>query len=420
MTSEFISLVDNKELWARICRQRPTTYNLARMRQAVRDASNLMKSLKKAYIQDAILECNRDYTKLWKVIKRFWLNKAKNVEISKMLDVTNNQEIAEVINQHFCNIGHKLASCFTDVISDELLDRMRNDSDTSFSFEPVTLKEVAELMRGLSPSKACGANGLTARLLKAYGDTIHPVLIHIFNQSFTRNEFPAVWKVAKVTPLYKEGSCSDPGNYHPISVLPILSKELERVAHNRLYDFISRNNLLTASQSGFRKGHSTGTCLMDFLQNIYDGVESGCATGELFLDLKKVFDTVNHRILVSTLSKMGLSSDSLDWVDSYLYGRVQHTFVNGYKSLDGQVECGVPQGSILGPLFFILYINNLPTVLTKFSVYLYADDTAIAVRGNNTACIIETLNEELAHASSWFTKHQLSLNMKKTCVMFFV
>ena len=138
-----------------------------------------------------------------------------------------------------------------------------------------------------------------------------------------------------------------------------------------------------------------------------------------FLDLKKAFDTVDHRILVSKLSEIGLDEHALQWVESYLYGRTQLTVVNGHKSSTGKIQCGVPQGSILGPLFFILYVNSLPNILHNSKVYLYADDTAIAVRGNNTESIVNCLNEELKHARVWFDKHRLSLNLKKTRVMFF-
>ncbi len=168
-----------------------------------------------------------------------------------------------------------------------------------------------------------------------------------------------------MTPLFKEGSKSVPGNYRPISVLPVLSKVLERLAHNRLYDYITDHNVLSPSQSGFRKGNSTSTCLIDFLENLYSNIDKGETVGVLFLDLKKAFDTVNHSILVSKLSHLGISNEALEWIESYLYGRSQVTFVNHTYSAAGHVDCGVPQGSILGPLFFILYVNSLPEVLNN-------------------------------------------------------
>ena len=139
----------------------------------------------------------------------------------------------------------------------------------------------------------------------------------------------------------------------------------------------------------------------------------------LLLILILAFDTVDHPILVSKLSEIGFSPAVLDWVDSYLYGRSQTTVVNGIKSAPGKLECGVPQGSILGPLFFILYVNKLPNILSNSSVYLYADDTAIAVKGRSNEQIMECLTSELGRASEWLNEHRLSLNLGKTKVMFF-
>ena len=156
-----------------------------------------------------------------------------------------------------------------------------------------------------------------------------------------------------------------------------------------MYKVITDHGVISPSQLGFRKGYSSSTCLIDFLKNIYDKIDKGGAVGMLFLDLKKAFVTVRHSILVSKLSEICFSHDVLDWVESYLCGRSQITVVNNHRLSPG-FECGVPQGSILGPLFFILYVNNLPDVLTESSVYLYVDDTAIAVGSTLNAAIMLT------------------------------
>ena len=174
------------------------------------------------------------------------------------------------------------------------------------------------------------------------------VLTYIFNLSFRTNDFPAIFKHAKVTPLHKDGPMSDPCNYCPISVLPVISKVLESLAHIRLYTFITDHGILVPSQSGFRKGHSTSTCLIELMQNLYDNISQGRAVGDLFLDPKKAFDTIDHSILVSKLSHLCLSNNILRWVESYLMGSTQVTVTNNIQSC-GSIECGVLQGSILGP-----------------------------------------------------------------------
>ena len=207
-------------------------------------------------------------------------------------------------------------------------------------------------------------------------------------------------------------------NYRPISVLPILSKVFERIIHNRLYDYVSNANLLNSRQSGFRKRHSTGTCLIEFLDVIYDNIHEGRLSGVLFLDLKKAFDTVDHGVVISTLSKLNMSPAVLKWFESYLTPRLQITRVNGKDSNSLNIVCGVPQGSILGPLLFVLYINRLPSVINS-DCFLYADDTAIVCTGNTVEDIIARMTDELSAAAAWLSDHKLTLNLKKTKAMFF-
>ena len=362
-----------------------------------------MRALKKSYIEDAINECGGDNARLWKVIKRVWPNKSKGTNITNIMGNTDENIISDQLNEHFCTARPNLAC---NIPTTARFERKSNAPETSFNFSEVTLDEVAELMRLLQLGKACGVDGLTARLLKYCGDAICPVLAYIFNLSFSTNEFPAIWKCAKVTPLFKDGSTSDLCNYRPISVLPVISKVLEWLAHNRLYQYMMDHGSLLPSQSGFRKGHSTSTCLVEFMQNLYDNKSKGRAVGVLFLDLKKAFDTMDHTILVSKLSHLGLSNNVLYWVESYLLGRSQVTIVNNVLSACGNLECGVLQGSILGPLFFILYVTSLPDMLPDSNVFLYADDTAIAVSCKNVQHTVNCLNNELSRANDWLQQHE--------------
>ncbi len=170
-----------------------------------------------------------------------------------------------------------------------------------------------------------------------------------------------------------------PNNYRPISLLSLASKMLERIIHNQLYAYLRGNDYFSQNQSGFRKGHSTSSCPLDFLDGIFNDVDAGAACGVLFLDLRKAFDSVHHGILCNKLKQAGLSNATVKWVDSYLASRYQVTKVNGVISSESPVEYGVPQGSILGPLLFVVFINDMPDEILNCRINLYADDTAITV-----------------------------------------
>ena len=197
--------------------------------------------------------------------------------------------------------------------------------------------------------------------------------------------------MAKVTPFFKSGDSSLCTNYHPISILPTLGKLLDSLVHDQLYTYLTSYNILSDRQSGFRKGYSTGTCLVEFLHTIYSEIDEGGACGVLFLDLSKAFDTVDHNVIKLKLKSLGIKESSVSWFDSYLCDRSQYTVVEGSSSHVEQVGAGVPQGSILGPLLFTCYINDLTKYTGSLEPFLYADDTALLAKGKDLAQIQQCL-----------------------------
>ena len=235
--------------------------------------------------------------------------------------------------------------------------------------------------------------------------------------SIQSHSFPSIWKCARVVALFKSGDRSKATNYRPICILPTLSKILERAVHTQLYQYLNENNLLTKHQFGFRSKRGTNTALSSFADDILSSMENGNLCGTVFLDLSKAFDTVNHKILLSKLSAVGVCSDDLSWFKSYLSHRQIRTSCDSELSDPLTCEIGVPQGSILGPLLFIIYINELANVLEHSNISLYADDSILYYYSTSIKDLEEKLNADLLKIGDWLKAHKLTLNIKKTKAM---
>ena len=258
-------------------------------------------------------------------------------------------------------------------------------------------------------NKATGLDQIPARALKVGASVVSQPLTHILNSSLSLGIFPDNWKLAKVVPIYKSDDRSDRGNYRPISILSVVSKIFEKLVFSQLYKYLSENNLLSAHQSGFRPGHSTVTALLKATT-----VDIGDLNLAVFLNLKKAFDTVDHDILLNKLKCLGVSNIENDWVKSYLVDRSQRCYGNGVLSNSREVKCGVPQGSNLGPLLFLVYINDLPGCLRESIPNLYADDTSITYSNSDMNIIEDKLNADLERLHVWLRSNRLSLNVVKS------
>jgi hypothetical protein len=232
--------------------------------------------------------------------------------------------------------------------------------------------------------------------------------------------FPQSGKLTRVIPVFKEkGPKYIYGNYRPISLLPIFSKILERLIYNKIFDFLVRYQILFDSQYGFRKGHNTTHAVLDFLKYITEGIDDNEDSLGVFCDLSKAFDTINHELLLGKLKHYGVDGKSLEWFASYLSNRLQYVEFNNHKSGLLPIQTGVPQGSVLGPLLFLIYMNDLPSSTKKLKLVLFADDSNIIIKGKNLTETTEILNTELLSISDWFKANKLKLNASKTSCMLF-
>lgn len=220
----------------------------------------------------------------------------------------------------------------------------------------------------------------------------------------------------RVTPLFKSGDADESSNYRPISVLPVLSKVVERHIHDSLYQYLSESNLIYKHQSGFRKKHSTETALIHIIDELLFNLDDDRVNGLILVDYRKAFDMVDHTILMEKLKAYGVVGNSLSWFHSYLQDRHQLVTVAGTESDYALIKHGVPQGSILGPLLFIIFINDLPLHVTSSQVDLYADDTTLSSSADvkNIQKLQDTLNNSVKQVNDWATSNKLPINQEKT------
>jgi len=333
--------------------------------------------------------------------------------------VTDFSTISNHFNSFFINIGEQLAQAIPahSRTAAEYLQAHMPRVSTDFTFKLVTVEEVSKLLQNLPVNKATGLDNYQAKLLKLASSGISRSLTFILNMSLTTGQFPSDWKRAKISALHKKGSKLDTGNYRPISILPIVSKIMEKIVHQQLYCYLDDQNLLSQAQSGFRKSFSTQTSLHRLTEYIFEALNNSEVVGMVAIDLQKAFDTVNHSILLQKLDHYGVRHVPLKWFTSYLSNRSQVTYVNNVISDMGFIRTGVPQGSILGPLLFILYINDLPGCLRKCEANMYADDTAFYFRNKDKNIVSDSLNEDIINIYSWLCSNKLSLHVGKTNVI---
>ena len=387
----------------------------------------LKKAIREAKIQyyDKLFEQHRsDIKKTWQTISDIICkSNTKRKTLDKIIVdskvIKDKGEICDKFNDFFANIGPKLATQIKP-ISDKTYDTfLKKRLLMSFAFTLVAENDVLKHLSSLRTKNSAGIDGISVKLLKKISSALISPLTLIINQSLVTGIFPDKLKIAKVLPLFKKDDHTLMDNYRPISLLTSISKLYEKVVFSQLYDYFRNNDLFYDSQYGFLKNHSTEYAAMELTDKVLKDIDERNISLAIFMDLSKAFDTLDHSILINKLAYYGIHGAALRWFTSYLTGRSQYVEIDGVSSNILLLSTGVPQGSILGPLLFLIYMNDIPNCTEHFNFILYADDTTL----NNTVQIPSLspvdINNELAKVYDWLAVNKLSLNVRKTKYVIF-
>ena len=386
--------------------------------------TNQIRSSKKEYFKSKFDQFKKDSKNTWRLINNILKPNGKNRDkkIRKLIindvEYENEETISNQFNEFFVNIGKNIAESLPDY--DNHLNYLNGNFPNSFYFSPVNSTDIDIVISSLK-NKSFGLHTFPIKILKSITNTMSPILARLVNFSVSSGEFPKSLKTARVTPIHKEGSKSDVNNYRPISVLPLFSKIFEKTVYNQMYQYLEINNILFNNQFGFRRKKSTTHAIINQLEYLYNNIDNDNYIFSLFLDFRKAFDSVDHNLILSKLHFYGFRGIIHDWLKSYLSNRKQFTSVGNSNSSMLKITHGVPQGSILGPLLFLIFINDLPNVSSYFKFVLYADDSTLSTSfsENEIISIKDKINHELILLNNWLVSNKISVNATKTKYIIF-
>ena len=422
ITAEILSNIKKRQNYLILYRQNKISRNeFTSFRNFV---TNQIRSAKKEYFNNKFEKYKDDSKKTWQTINNILKpgNFNRTNDIKKLIIdgklYESSDEISDAFNVFFTNIGKNIAESLPNEGNHH--NHLRGNYANSFFYSPFNFIDIDIVISSLK-NKSFGLNTFPVKILKAIHTTVSPILAKLVNFSLSSGEFPKTLKTARVTPIYKGGSKTDINNYRPISVLPLFSKIFEKIVYNQMYQYLESNNILYNNQFGFRRKKSTTHAIINQLQYLYSNIDNNEYVFSLFLDFRKAFDSVDHKILLSKLHFYGFRGIIYDWLKSYLSNRKQLTAIGPHNSSLLKITHGVPQGSNLGPLLFLIFINDLPNVSPFFKYVLFADDSTLSssFSQNRTFSIKRKINKELKLLNKWLVSNKISINATKTKYIIF-
>ena len=394
--------------------------------------SNVIKAAKKMHNDELILKSKNRIKTTWGIIKKETGDKNHHdtINLLKVNDtmLNNSQEIACAFNDYFSSAADTIINNIRQG-NDENKDNishtcyLKNNFNNTFpniSWKHASTHEINKIIESLKTKNSCGYDEIPIKILKLSTPYILSPLTFLCNKSLSTGIFPERLKYAQIRPIYKKGDRQLITNYRPISLLTSFSKIFEKLILTRLLRHLDANEILAKEQYGFRCNSSTENAAYEIFNEITKSMNKKCFVGGLFCDLEKAFDCVNHKILLEKLKFYGITGKLLDLIQSFLHGRFQNILIADASSGWRTIQHGVPQGSILGPLLFLIYINDLPLLAgINSKIVLFADDTSTIITCSNREDLTTALYKTLSNINLWFKANFLSLNINKTCLLQF-
>ena len=384
--------------------------------------NSLTKEARTKYYNNQLKSSRGNCRKYWTAVNGLLGRNCSKNSISEIKlngqTFTGKNEISECLNQYFSNVAVRLDEEIPTTGIPTHMQSMGEPRTNSMRFFPVTPEEVQSLINGLKIVKS-NVDSMPVTIFKKVSHLLIIPLSKLINLCFMNGIFPDELKIARITPVFKKGDKSDPTNYRPISSLPYLSKLFERAIYNRIVSFTKKYSIISKFQFGFQKQKTTSDALIELSENIYKSFDENLDHFCLSLDLKKAFDTVNHEILFEKLNFYGIRGNVLKLIKNYFSNRQQYVQVDGVISSKLGISVGVPQGSIIGPLAFLLYVNDVTNVCNNTKCLLFADDTMLSYSQQKTNEISRNFNEDILGVIDWMKANRLTINFSKTNLIHF-
>ena len=415
MTREILKLIRKKRRKWRIAKNSHAESDMKEYKRVEKEVSNKIRNAKRKLEKGLVSgpdKNNRKYTQYVKSKTKSRTPVGPLVTKEKKI-VTENKEMAEILNQFF-------SSVFTKEDLSYIPDAEVENVENTMRPVQVTRREVEKKIRNLRKDAAAGPDGISPRLLKDFETELSVPLEILFNKSLREGEVPSDWRKANVAPIYKKGPKGDPGNYRPVSLTSVPCKILESLIKDKLMEHLIQNKLIKDTQHGFIPGKSCATNLTLFMDTVTKATDEGKAVDIIYLDFAKAFDKVPHQRLLTKLRAKGVDAQTVKWIESWLSNRTQNVNIQGEKSGSCDVDSGVPQGTVLGPILFTVYIDDLEVEVTRrlleVLILKFADDTKGAKVIEN-AGDRDKLQEALDCLCNWAEKWGMEFNVAKCKVM---